>query len=71
MTRAKHEEGIRDSDKRIDDYQCPFCELYWSEIGIKNCSEKDALYFSIHAELENHQITRRQPKKKIPPRNDC
>jgi hypothetical protein len=35
---------------------CPFCELYVSEIGVKNGAYLDMLYFSIHSNLENHKL---------------
>ncbi len=43
----------RDSEETQD---CPFCDLYVSEIGVKNGTYRDMLYFSIHSNLENHKL---------------
>jgi hypothetical protein len=57
----------KDGEKRLD---CPFCELYASEIGVTNGPYKDALYFSIHSYLEGHKLTRKGKQNEVDPKSD-
>jgi hypothetical protein len=49
-------DGMEENLKvRFPEVDCPFCMLYVTEIGLKNGAFRDALYFSIHSNLESHK----------------
>jgi hypothetical protein len=49
--------GTETERENVDESKnCPFCDLYLSEIGINNGTYKDKLFFSVHSNLESHKL---------------